>query len=197
LEEKMTWKFDRIRICGKNHAYCKICNPNAKFGHSISASQRQQISERHIGKVVSQDVRNKISKTLTGVSLTEERKKKVSEGLKRAYIEGRAAPGPTHRSKKTKYAKIWFKSRMEAAFAKWLDSRNIRWQYEPQRFQISIGSYLPDFYLPDKNIWVEVKGRHVGLDKFKAFKKEYHAKAILADGDYFARKSIPFWNEAR
>lgn len=32
------------------------------------------------------------------------------------------------------------------------------WLYEPQVFHLPGISYLPDFYLPDANAWVEIKG---------------------------------------
>lgn len=32
------------------------------------------------------------------------------------------------------------------------------WQYEPRRFKLSWCTYLPDFYLPELDVWVEIKG---------------------------------------
>jgi very-short-patch-repair endonuclease len=54
------------------------------------------------------------------------------------------------------------KSLTEARFAKLLDLQRIRWQYEPRTFEYEadgkIKHYKPDFYLPDRKLWVEVKG---------------------------------------
>lgn len=47
----------------------------------------------------------------------------------------------------------------EGVFAKALDDNDIVWQYEPKRFKLSWCSYTPDFYLPEFDIWVEVKGK--------------------------------------
>jgi hypothetical protein len=54
------------------------------------------------------------------------------------------------------------------------DALNIPWQYEPQGFMVGGGyldqdpprPYLPDFYLPDRDIWVEVKPSIKAADWF-------------------------------
>ena len=63
----------------------------------------------------------------------------------------------------------------EGVFAEQLDRANIQWVYEPRRFKTSLGSYLPDFYLPEFDIWVEVKGQQPPsqvLAKLQAFREE-------------------------
>lgn len=75
------------------------------------------------------------------------------------------------RSIETSYAGCRFRSRLEARYAVFFDALNIAWDYEPQGFEVggdpSIGDcgtgpgpirYLPDFWLPDLGLWVEVKG---------------------------------------
>lgn len=49
-----------------------------------------------------------------------------------------------------------FRSQLEIRFVKELDTRQIRWFYEPERLGDS--RYLLDFYLPQFKSWVEVKG---------------------------------------
>lgn len=63
----------------------------------------------------------------------------------------------------TIYAGHQFRSRLEARWAVFFDNLGIAWKYEPQGFVISgwgFGerNYLPDFYLPELEVWVEVKG---------------------------------------
>jgi hypothetical protein len=60
------------------------------------------------------------------------------------------------------YKGAHMRSLFEAEFAKQLDQREIKWQYEPER--IGGGRYLVDFYLPDLKCWVEVKGRFEARD---------------------------------
>ena len=54
---------------------------------------------------------------------------------------------------------IFFRSRWEANYARVLNLLGILWLYEPTRFTTPYGSYAPDFYLPEREVYVEVKGR--------------------------------------
>jgi hypothetical protein len=54
--------------------------------------------------------------------------------------------------------KIWLRSFYEVRVAKMLDYLQIIWEYEPRSFDLGGHYYHPDFYLPDYNIWWEVKG---------------------------------------
>jgi len=59
----------------------------------------------------------------------------------------------------TYYNGYRFRSRLEARWAFFFDAVGIRYDYEPEGFRLKNGMYyLPDFYLPDFKLWVEVKG---------------------------------------
>jgi hypothetical protein len=58
----------------------------------------------------------------------------------------------------TRYAGCYFRSRLEARWAVFFDTLDIKWQYEPEGFETPHGWYLPDFYLPEGGAWVEIKG---------------------------------------
>lgn len=63
------------------------------------------------------------------------------------------------RAIETSYAGCRFRSRLEARWAVLFDALEIRWEFEPQGFEIiDQWRWLPDFFLPDLKIWVEVKG---------------------------------------
>jgi len=49
-----------------------------------------------------------------------------------------------------------FRSQFEIRFAMELETRKIRWFYEPER--LGEGRYLVDFFLPDAKLWIELKG---------------------------------------
>ena len=58
---------------------------------------------------------------------------------------------------------ISFAHESEAEFARILDFYNITWQYEPRTFAVEwdsdgnvAGSFTPDFYLPDHNLYIEL-----------------------------------------
>lgn len=54
-----------------------------------------------------------------------------------------------------------FRSRTEARWAVFFDLLRIEWFFETEGFRLPDGScYLPDFWLPDFQLWVEVKGNH-------------------------------------
>lgn len=68
----------------------------------------------------------------------------------------------------TSYAGHLFRSRLEARWAVAFDALGERWQYEPQGYTIKMPvgpaeRYLPDFYLPDRRVWAEVKGSNDAL----------------------------------
>jgi len=73
-----------------------------------------------------------------------------------------------------------FRSRWEANIARYFNYMKIQWEYEPCDFEfkkIKRGSryYKPDFYLPETNNYLEVKGFMSASDKTKLrrFKKYY------------------------
>lgn len=57
---------------------------------------------------------------------------------------------------------ILMRSSWEVIFARWLNGYGELWEYEPRVFTLAPAvRYVPDFYLPERGIWVEVKGRLV------------------------------------
>ena len=61
------------------------------------------------------------------------------------------------RPKPTEYQGVQFRSRLEARWALFFDLVGIRWKYEIETFQLGKINYLPDFYLPAINSWIEIK----------------------------------------
>lgn len=74
----------------------------------------------------------------------------------------------------------YFRSSWEANIARYYNYLGIKWEYEPKTFifqNITRGSvsYTPDFYLPDEDKWIEVKGwmDSKSKTKLKRFEKQY------------------------
>ena len=65
---------------------------------------------------------------------------------------------PSPHGKRIKYKGICMRSSWEIAYAKYLDSRGIKWEYESKRFYFKDCSYCPDFYLPEQDKYIEIKG---------------------------------------
>lgn len=57
----------------------------------------------------------------------------------------------------TVYKGISFKSRLEARWAVFFDALAIKWFYEYEGYQLPSGWYVPDFWLPEFRMWVEIK----------------------------------------
>ena len=60
----------------------------------------------------------------------------------------------------TFYNGIRFRSRIEARWALFYDEIGVKWEYEKEGFDLGkdIGWYVPDFYLHELDIWIEIKG---------------------------------------
>lgn len=85
------------------------------------------------------------------------------------------------RSIREEYAGVWFRSRLEARWARIFDQHKITWWYEPEGFVLPSGEcYLPDFLLPAIRTVVEVKGV---LDK-RSEEKILEFSASLPSGDH-------------
>lgn len=57
----------------------------------------------------------------------------------------------------TSYKGYLFRSRLEARWAVFLDRMGVRWEYEKEGYNLDGDYYLPDFWLPDWNCWLEIK----------------------------------------
>jgi len=87
--------------------------------------------------------------------------------------------GKVTHGKGNKYNNYYMRSSYEIAYAKWLDSNNIKWVYEPVAFKVDSNgkqtTYRPDFYLPETDEYIEIKGwwRDDAKEKFLEFRKKY------------------------
>jgi len=89
----------------------------------------------------------------------------------------------------------YVRSHWEANYARILILLNIKYTYELHYFKILkpngiITSYTPDFFLPNRKLFVEVKGKwnDESWEKFQLFKKQYpNIKIIVIDGDVYKK----------
>jgi len=111
-------------------------------------------------------------------SINKVRLKKMSKIIKEGW-ENRNFAKLLH-SKKIKYKGIWMRSSWEIKYAKYLDKNNIKWLYESKTFDLGNTTYTPDFYLPEFNLYIEVKGwwRDDAKKKFEEFKQRYCGERI-------------------
>ncbi len=121
--------------------------------------------------------RRKVSLSKLGIPRSEETKRKVSIGLSLGIAEGRIK---INNSKRIRYKEILFRSNWEILFAKELDRLGIIWKYE-ELLLIPSGGYLPDFFLPECKLYIEIKGywRDDALRKFIEASQIYSVKLIM------------------
>lgn len=96
----------------------------------------------------------------------------------------------------TRYKGYRFRSRTEARWAVFFDAIGIKWDYEKDGYDLGEGGglYLPDFWLPESQLYAEVKGqeftvKEVNLCRILALKSTY--PVVMLPGspeaqDYFA-----------
>lgn len=58
----------------------------------------------------------------------------------------------------TAYNGYRFRSRLEARWAVFFDTLGIKYEYENEGYDLETGYYLPDFWLPQLQCWMEIKG---------------------------------------
>lgn len=172
--EKHKAKLRAVNL-GKKHSEAtkaKMRVSQAKRGPRSEETKRK-ISVAALGKPKSEATRKAMSKAWehrTPRRLSEAEKLAISARMKdqqwtkerRAKISGRNSchwgKTPKHWLKRVEYNGTKFRSTWEVRCAKALDRRGIRWGYEPKRFDLGDCSYLPDFYLPRTDSFLEVKG---------------------------------------
>lgn len=170
-------KFCSIKCRDLNHKELRKSNKCTDCGHSI-----HKISIRCYSCEVKRKHKEGIIETPNkghfGYHHTKETKLKIRKALRgnKCYMFGQ----PAHHGKWIKYKGIKMRSSYEVAYAKYLDNSKVKWQYEPKAFDLGNCTYRPDFYLPKKNLYIEIKGfwRDDAKKKFKLFKKCYSNQMI-------------------
>jgi hypothetical protein len=75
---------------------------------------------------------------------------------------------PKLKAIETRYRGYRFRSRLEARWAVFMDALGVRWEFEPEGYNLDGEWYLPDFWLPDLRAFLEIKPRcdDLGLSDF-------------------------------
>lgn len=82
-----------------------------------------------------------------------------------------------------------FRSRLEARWAVFLDTLGVPYEYEKEGYELPGGlRYLPDFWLPEQDCWMEIKGEPPDFD-------DNRKPALLAM--VTEKPVILFWGDVR
>lgn len=98
----------------------------------------------------------------------------------------------------TVYKGLRFRSRLEARWAVFFDTAHISYEYEPEGFELPDGTrYLPDFYLPEYDWYVEVKPPRNGAEEDLKMASRFvgeKIKVLLLLGNIPPKKDIELWH---
>jgi len=185
-----------ITVSGKHKFYREdgtwVMLKDLAIGDKIAADIKQkggfQKGDKpwNTGKHLAKRTIEKIRKTCrrAALKLTREQRRrqaKAQEGMKNHKLNCQCPwcksrrNGPRTVWYRTKYKGINMRSSWETKYAKYLDSKGIKWLYESKTFKVGSSNYTPDFYLPKTNEYIEIKGWYTteSKNKIKTFVEKY------------------------
>jgi len=146
------------------------CLPGCSCGrHQVSAEARRKRSESWRNRSPEVEARRLEAarrvlvgnKWAAGTIFSEEERQRRSKLSRKMWAEGvfEGESRPNWGRSAGFHAGVRMRClNTEGVFAKDCEANGITWIYEPRRFKLSWCTYTPDFYLPEFDIWVEVKG---------------------------------------
>lgn len=175
------------------------------YTHPLQGKKRSQstidkMRKSRIGLKCSDELKKHFSEKYSGSGNpfygkrhSEENIKKMSEIQKRTAKRGKDCNfyGKRFYAKKKSlfYRDIFFRSSWELKYAMYLDQNSIAWIYEPEAFDLIVENkectYTPDFYLPESQQYIEIKGFWYGDARVKldAFMKIKPNTLIIVEKD--------------
>jgi hypothetical protein len=185
----------------------RFCNIKCARGFSTKF-KRKEINEKVARKLTLEDnpritdkICKKCKKKFKGIEkrkfcsrkcfleteISLEHRKKLSSSLK-GKTGGYRVKSGTGKKYGGYYREIWLDSSWEIKFAQNLDAKNIKWERPTVGiFYTDIygnrKKYYPDFFIPEKNQFVEIKGYNSPQSKFKleSVIKEHKINLIVLD----------------
>lgn len=134
---------------------CKFCNKEFERGQQTAGHQTWCNENPN-----SRSSAAKIAKKQRGVRLSEQIRSRI-----RATISAKIMDETWHCSfakrRKHAYGGAAFDGTWELKFAQWCDANAVHWERNTRSFPYCFErsrQYTPDFYLPDANCYVEIKG---------------------------------------
>lgn len=173
----------RLKISAKEKG-TKTGSENPFYGKHHSDETR---------KLLSIIAKNRVTNPMKGKKHSPETRKKISDAAIKSEKRKAYFNDPTVRLQRSMQAKerykngyvihgrgkwvvfedgrkFYLKSSYEIRVANKLESLGIQWEYEPKVFGLGDTTYRPDFYLPEYDIWWEVKGWLNYYNKEKMYK---------------------------
>lgn len=174
---------------------CRYCNK--ELVRKIYSNGRKE-SEKHLKERIYCN-RECLKKdyVIRNKSWTNDEENILTEGYKKnTPMKNQSNPYSRAKGGKRKdLDNIYFRSSWEANIARYYNYLGIKWEYEPKTFvfkNITRGSvsYTPDFYIPEEDKWIEVKGwmdskSKTKLRRFKdQYPEEYSKLVLIQEKEY-------------
>ena len=178
VEVKEKYKFTKEDIKKSQESIKKRnelgLHPRGNLGHKHSEKTRKKLSEASKRGWQNMTKEKMIIRTL------KQRDTRIKNGTLNPMVNQSNPYSRAKGGKREDLDNIYFRSSWEANIARYYNFIGVKWEFEPKTFifkDVTRGSvsYTPDFYLPDQDKWIEVKGWMDGKSKtkLKRFEKQY------------------------
>jgi len=172
-----SWKDEEYR---KNHILALKQAHNreeVRARHGVVSKKRfenEDYKKKALQRLNTEQARNKAARSIRETWKDPEKSRKMLTAMYKT------------RSQNVECSKgiLQVKSGYEKRFIKILDKHFLEWEYEPSSFKLENLNklYIPDFYIKDLDLWIEVKGYWYkdAKEKWDCFLLEYpHLKKIV------------------
>jgi hypothetical protein len=187
----------RVSIASRAHIlgitdYKRPKTEEAKSKESAVKKEWHKFNEHPkgmLGKKLTKEAKDKISlasrktwrtKTKEQIELEIEKRLKTKGERGNLLSKSSNVYSKSKKGKRIDLNNIYFRSKTEANYARYLNFIKHAWEYEPKTFyfsEIKRGqiSYTPDFYDKTEDRWIEIKGwfQPKAITKIKRFKKYF------------------------
>lgn len=168
------------RLCYTLEQFENKHRSNGLLGHKYNKERNNKISKTMAGRTFSDTHLKNLSIAKIGLLFSKKHCDHLSKSIVQSYINN-DRKSYTSKSGFRKDLKKFFRSASEANFARYLNKLHISWIYEPEWFKLSNNKhYCPDFYLPEFDMYIEIKGflQQDDIDKMNLFKNNYPNKYL-------------------
>lgn len=162
-KDVLTYK-DMATILGKTEA--NLCRKMKELGLT-----KKKLNSKAWEKMTPEKIQQRTLK---------QRATKIKNGTLNPMINQKNPYSRTKSGKREDLNNIFFRSAWEANIARYYNYIGVKWEYEPKTFifdNVTRGSvsYTPDFYLPEEDKWIEIKGwmDSKSKTKLKRFARQY------------------------
>lgn len=171
---------------------CKYCNKELeplKLGaHTIHCGSNPNIEQ--IGLNRSAAARKRRHSDEVKAKLSQIAMHKVEQGTWHLSF----SRSRTHEYKGIKFHGLW-----ELKFAMHLDDKNVAWRRPTEKFQYTfegkVRHYTPDFYIPEMESYVEIKGYQTPKDEAKW--RQFPLKLIVLKGEDLIQMGLLEYNQVK